>query len=146
MLPLTPNKHLLVVEDSPSQLDLITEALQHKSQDYYLHSVHNGEEALDFLYGRSNYTHAPRPDMIILDLNLPRINGWEMLSKIKADPRLKLIPVVVFTTSDADADILKCYSLEANCYVVKPKDVDEFFQFVQAIEYFWLKIATLPRG
>ena len=144
MITLNIQKHLLIVEDCQSQLELIKEALNYASKSYKLHSVHNGEEALNFLYRKHHYHQAPRPDVIILDLNLPRINGTELLTKIKGDFHLKTIPIVVFTTSDCPADILKTYRLQANSYVVKPHDVEQFFTFVQAIENFWLRIATLP--
>lgn len=144
MTTLKAQKHLLVVEDCQSQLDLIQEALDYESKSYKLHSVHNGEEALNFLYRKCHYDQAPRPDIIILDLNLPKIDGRELLTKIKGDFHLKTIPIVVFTTSDCPTDILNSYRLQANSYVVKPHDVEQFFAFVQAIENFWLRIATLP--
>lgn len=144
MITLKKQKHLLIVEDCQSQLELIQEALNYESKFYKLHSVHNGEEALNFLYRKRHYHQAPRPDVIILDLNLPRIDGTQLLTKIKGDCELKIIPIVVFTTSDCPADILNSYRLQANSYVVKPHDLEQFFTLVQAIENFWLRIATLP--
>jgi two-component system, chemotaxis family, response regulator Rcp1 len=101
-------------------------------------------EALDFLYKRGKFSSAPRPDLILLDLNLPRKNGREVLAEIKADPNLQAIPVVVLTTSNDEADILKSYNLHANCYVVKPVEFISFVQSVQSIRQFWFSVVTLP--
>jgi two-component system response regulator len=109
-----------------------------------IHVVEDGIQALDFLYKRGNYASAPRPDLILLDLNLPRKNGREVLAEIKADPDLRTIPIVVLTTSNADDDILKAYNLNANCYVVKPVGFDNFMKAMQSIRHFWFSVVTLP--
>ena len=109
-----------------------------------LYSVGDGVEAMDFLRTRGKHRHAPRPDLIILDLNLPRKDGREVLAEIKADEDLKRIPVVVLTISQAEEDILKSYNLHANCYISKPIDLDQFLKVVRSVEDFWLTIVKLP--
>lgn len=147
-LPFSRQKFLaraiLLVEDRQSDIDLIEEAIQESEVSYTLYVVKNGEEALDFLYKKKQYYKVPRPELILLDLNLPRINGRELLSIIKADPKLKLIPVVVLSTSNSPGDITESYALHANCYITKPSDLDQFFAVVQAIVRFWFTAATLP--
>lgn len=106
--------------------------------------VNDGVQALDFLYRRGEYTSAARPDIILLDLNLPRMDGQEVLSQIKADDKLKNIPVVVLTTSSSEEDILKSYALHANCYITKPVDLEQFTKVVMSIEEFWFSIVKLP--
>jgi two-component system response regulator len=109
-----------------------------------LHFVSDGIEAMDFLYGRGKYKGIGRPDLIILDLNLPRKDGREVLAEIKSDKTLKLIPVVVMTISQADEDVLKSYNLHANCYVTKPIDLNQFTKVIRSIESFWFSIVKLP--
>jgi CheY-like chemotaxis protein len=135
---------ILLVEDSPSDADLTVEALSDGKVLNNLHWVEDGVEALAFLRRQGKYSDAPRPDLILLDLNLPKKDGREVLSQIKADPHLKLIPVVVLTTSAAERDILKTYELNANCYVTKPIDLEQFICVVKLIEMFWLAVVKLP--
>jgi len=136
---------LLLVEDNPGDVRLTQEALKEGSLPVHLSVARDGVEALDFLRHRAPFGDAPTPDLILLDLNLPRKNGREVLSEIKSDPLLKRIPVLVMTTSRADQDIQKAYSLNANCYITKPMDLDEFLRIVKSIEDFWLKTVTLPK-
>lgn len=135
---------ILLVEDEPGDVRLTIEAMRQAKVRNTLHVAEDGIEALDFLYKRESFANAPRPDLILLDLNLPRKDGREVLSVIKADPNLRQIPVVILTTSGADTDILKCYSLHASCYVTKPVDLNQFLQVVKSIEDFWLTIVRLP--
>lgn len=135
---------ILLVEDSPGDVRLTREALREARVANNLHVVGDGAEAMDFLTRSGRHTGAPRPDMILLDLNLPKMGGREVLARIKGDEELKRIPVIVLTTSDAEADILDSYGLHANCYLVKPVDVDRFFEQVRTIEGFWLSIVKLP--
>lgn len=121
------------------------EALQEFQPRYQLHVVTDGEAALAFLKQEGKYKRAPRPDLILLDLNLPKLNGRELLSVIKADPQLKLLPVVVLTTSANTQDILQSYALHANCCITKPGDLDQFIEAVQITIKFWLTIAALPK-
>lgn len=138
------SREILLVEDMSSHRDLILEALEEKNTQHKVHTVKNGEEALHFLYQKNKYLHAPRPDLIVLDLNMPRINGHELLAIIKKDQYLKSIPAVVFTTSASKEDVLKTYALSANCYVTKPANLDNFFQVVQTMISFWCHSVTLP--
>jgi CheY-like chemotaxis protein len=135
---------ILLVEDSPSDADLTEEALSDGKVLNHLHWVEDGVEALAFLRRQGKYTKAPRPDLILLDLNLPKKDGREVLAQIKADPSLKLIPVVILSTSAAERDILKTYELNANCYVTKPIDLEQFISVVKLIEEFWLALVKLP--
>ena len=135
---------ILLVEDSPSDADLTEEALSDGKVLNHLHWVEDGVEALAFLRRQGKYTKAPRPDLILLDLNLPKKDGREVLAQIKADPSLKLIPVVILSTSAAERDILKTYELNANCYVSKPIDLEQFISVVKLIEEFWLALVKLP--
>ncbi|HEY9742023.1 MAG TPA: response regulator [Coleofasciculaceae cyanobacterium] len=146
MNPNTPMRpvEILLVEDSPSDADLTVEALSDGKVLNNLHWVEDGVEALAFLRRQGKYNNAPRPDLILLDLNLPKKDGREVLAQIKVDPQLKLIPVVVLTTSAADRDIFKTYELNANCYVTKPIDLDQFISVVKLIETFWLAVVKLP--
>jgi chemotaxis family two-component system response regulator Rcp1 len=134
---------LLVVDDSSSDARLVQEALRDESSTR-VSVVENGTLALDFLHKVKTYVHAPSPDLILLDLNLPGLDGREVLAKIKKDRVLGIIPVIVFTTSGTQQDIDKAYELRANCYITKPLDVSVFFQTVKAISNFWLKSAKLP--
>jgi len=135
---------ILLVEDNPGDVRLTQEALREAKVRNNLHVVSDGEEALKFLYRRDGYSDAPRPDIILLDLNLPKKNGQEVLAEIKADPGLRRIPVVILTTSKAEEDILKSYDLHANCYVTKPVDFEQFIRVIQSIQEFWLTVVKLP--
>ncbi len=135
---------ILLVEDNPGDADLAIDALGHGKLKNNLHVVTDGEAAMSFLKKEAPYQDAPRPDIILLDLNLPKKDGREVLAEVKEDPQLKRIPVVVLTTSQAEEDILKTYSLHANCYLAKPLHVEQFFKLVRSIENFWLSIVVLP--
>lgn len=135
---------ILLVEDSPDDALLMKEALKGGRITHSLHVVVNGVEALDFLHQRGRFAEAVRPDIILLDLNLPRKDGREVLAEVKADPDLKKIPVVVITTSNSEEDILKSYNLHANCYIQKPLGWGQFLEAVRAIENFWFGIVKLP--
>ena len=135
---------VLLVEDDPGDVDLIRECLQEAKIALDLSVVTDGVVAINFLRQEGQYAGAPRPDLILLDLNLPKLDGREVLHIIKNDPGLKSIPVVVLTTSDLDEDILRSYDLGANCYVTKPVGLKEFIKIVHAIESFWFTIVKLP--
>lgn len=135
---------ILLVEDSPGDVRLTEEILRDAKIANDLHVVTDGEDAMDFLRGIGAHADAPRPDVMLLDLNLPRKDGREVLAEIKADPVLRRIPVIVLTTSSADEDVLHSYDLNANCYITKPIDLDEFISVVRSIEDFWLSIVRLP--
>jgi two-component system, chemotaxis family, response regulator Rcp1 len=137
---------ILLVEDSPSDTDLTLEALKDFKVRNHVSVVEDGVQAMQFLRRQGPYAQAPRPDLIMLDLNLPRKDGREVLADIKNDDRLKTIPIVVLTTSHADQDILRAYQLNANCYINKPVDFNQFLDVVRAIESFWLFVVTLPPG
>lgn len=135
---------ILLVEDSPTDVLMTREALQYGKILNNLHVVENGVDAMSFLRRQGTHATAPRPDVILLDLNLPRKDGREVLAEIKADPALKIIPVVVLTTSKAEEDVLKAYGLHANCYITKPVDFPRFAEVVRSIEQFWFTVVTLP--
>jgi two-component system response regulator len=135
---------ILLVEDSPTDALFAKEALEHSKVCNNLHTVSDGVEALAFLRRQRIYTQAPRPDLILLDLNLPKMDGRELLKEIKQDEAFKRIPVVVLTTSKDEADVLKAYGLHANCYIVKPVDFEKFAEVVKTIESFWFAVVTLP--
>jgi len=135
---------LLLVEDSPTDALLMQEALRHAKIPSNVHVVEDGEEALAFLRHDGLYAQAPRPDLILLDLNLPRKDGREVLAEIKREPALKSIPVVVLTTSRDEQDVLHAYDLHASCYITKPMDFSRFTDIVQSIEHFWFAVVTLP--
>ena len=135
---------ILLVEDSPSDTDLTVEALAAAKVTNRLSIVEDGVQAMEFLHREGQYAEAPRPDLILLDLNLPRKDGREVLAEMKADPKLAAIPVVVLTTSQAEQDILRSYDLHANCYITKPVDFHQFLEVVEAIEGFWLSVVKLP--
>jgi chemotaxis family two-component system response regulator Rcp1 len=135
---------ILMVEDNPGDVRLTREALKGGKIWNQLHVVEDGVAALDFLRRNPPHQDAPRPDLILLDLNLPKKDGREVLAAIKADESLKLIPVVILTTSQAEEDVIRAYALNANCYVTKPVDFLQFTRIVQAIESFWLTVVTLP--
>ena len=136
--------HILLVEDSASDTMLIRRSFARSKLDHTLYCVEDGEKAIAFLKRDGEYQQVTRPDLIILDLNLPRLDGREVLAKIKEDPDLKRIPVIVLTTSNAEQDIMRSYELHANCYIVKPFDVYDFLQIANFIEQFWLSTVTLP--
>jgi chemotaxis family two-component system response regulator Rcp1 len=135
---------ILLVEDNPGDVRLTQEALQEGKVRINMVSVADGEEAIDFLRQKGRYPHAFRPDLILLDLNLPKKSGFEVLEDIKNDEALKSIPAVVLTTSQAEEDILKSYQLHANAFISKPVDLIQFLSVVKAIEDFWIEIVRLP--
>lgn len=135
---------ILLVEDNPGDVRLTVEAFKEGKVLNNLRIVEDGLEAMAFLRRAAKYAKAPRPDLILLDLNLPKKDGREVLTEIKEDPSLKCIPVVVLTTSRAEEDIIKTYSFHANCYITKPVDLDQFISVVRSIEDFWLTIVKLP--
>jgi len=135
---------ILMVEDNPGDVRLTREALKDHKVWNELHVAEDGVAALDFLYRRPPHEHAPRPDLVLLDLNLPKKDGREVLAAIKGDEQLKTIPVVILTTSQAEEDVIRAYQLSANCYVTKPVDFEQFTRIVRAIEHFWLTVVTLP--
>ena len=137
---------ILLVEDNPGDVGLTRETLKDSKLLNHMSVAENGVEALAFLRREGKYVNAPRPDLILLDLNLPKKDGREVLAEIKADERLRRIPVVVLTTSSAEKDILETYDLHANCYITKPVDLDQFIAVVKAIEEFWFTIVKLPQG
>jgi chemotaxis family two-component system response regulator Rcp1 len=135
---------ILLVEDSPSDAALTIEALKAGKIANKLTHMEDGVEAMDFLMRKGKYANAVKPDLIMLDLNLPRKDGREVLAEIKNDKYLKIIPIIVLTTSRSDEDILKSYQLNANCYITKPVDFTHFIKVVKSIENFWLTVVTLP--
>ena len=135
---------ILLVEDNPGDARLAEEALKESKVVNNLHIAKDGEEATDFLFNRGEFKNAPVPDLIFLDLNLPKKDGREVLSEIKADDKLRLIPVVVLTTSAADEDVIKSYNLHANCYVTKPLDFEQFKKAIISLNEFWFSIVKLP--
>jgi two-component system, chemotaxis family, response regulator Rcp1 len=135
---------ILLVEDSPADAGLTVEALKTAKIANNLSIAEDGEEAMDFLYRRGKHAKAPRPDLILLDLNLPRKDGREVLREIKTDPSLKRIPVVVLTTSKDERDVMGSYEAFANCYITKPVGFEQFMSVVQSVEGFWLAVVTLP--
>jgi CheY-like chemotaxis protein len=135
---------VLMVEDNQDDIDLTQEVLKETKVHINLSNARDGVEALAFLRRGEGYENAPRPDLILLDLNMPRKDGREVLEEIKKDDDLKEIPVVILTTSDLDEDIKRSYALHANCYVTKPVDLDQFIRVVQVIEDFWFTIVKLP--
>ena len=135
---------ILLVEDNPGDVNLTRIALADREINVHLSVVADGVEAMNFLHRRGEYHQSIHPDLILLDWNLPRKDGREVLLEIKADERLQRIPVVVLTTSQAEEDILKAYNLHANCYITKPVDFNQFVQIVQSIEDFWFTIVQLP--
>ena len=136
---------VLLVEDSPGDVRLTREAFKDAKVHINLHVAPDGADAMSFLRREGDHANVPRPDLILLDLNLPRKDGREVLAEIKEDPALKTIPVVILTTSASEADILRSYLLHANCYITKPVDLDGFLKVVQSIDNFWLSVVKLPR-
>jgi CheY-like chemotaxis protein len=141
-----PPTQILLVEDDPGDVVITTEALERAELVHELHTVSDGEAALDYLRRRGAYVGAARPDLVLLDLNLPRVDGREVLASAKADPDLRSIPIVVFSTSEAREDIQRSYDLQANAYVSKPVDFDAFVRVVRQIDDFFLGVARLPRA
>jgi chemotaxis family two-component system response regulator Rcp1 len=139
-----PTPQILLVDDNPADANLTCEVLATSERDSQITTVPDGEEALAFLHRIGKYDKVARPDLLILDLNLPRKDGRAVLAEVKADPELNEIPVVVFTTSRSDRDIERCYELGANCYVSKPGNLGQFFSAVRSIENFWFGYASLP--
>jgi CheY-like chemotaxis protein len=137
---------VLLVEDDPGDELITREAFEHNKLQNRLHVARDGEEGLNYLYQRGAYQDAPRPDLILLDLNLPKYDGRHLLEKIKSDPDLSRIPVVVLTTSSAEEDILRSYKLHANAYVTKPVDLDQFINAVRQIDEFFLQVVRLPHS
>lgn len=135
---------VLLVEDNPGDIRLTQEALKESKMDIHLDVVTDGEQAVDFLMKRGRFTEAVRPHIVLLDLNLPKKNGIEVLKEVKANDSLKKIPIIVLTTSDADHDISKAYSLHANCYLLKPVDFDDFAKAIRLIEAYWFNSVQLP--
>jgi two-component system, chemotaxis family, response regulator Rcp1 len=136
---------VLLVEDSPGDVRLTQEAFREANQTIHIHVANDGVEAMAFLRHQGSYVDAPRPDLILLDLNLPRMDGREVLAHIKEDDNLKAIPTVILTTSDAEADIVKSYQLRANCYLSKPVQLVDFETLVKSINDFWLTKVKLPQ-
>jgi two-component system, chemotaxis family, response regulator Rcp1 len=136
--------NVLLVEDNPGDVRLTMEALREAKMHNRVYVAQDGVEALAFLRKEGKYAEMPRPDLILLDLNLPRKNGREVLEEIKTDEDLKCIPVVVLTSSSAEQDVLRAYKLNANCYVTKPVDLDQFLSVVKSIEDFWMSVVKLP--
>jgi chemotaxis family two-component system response regulator Rcp1 len=135
---------ILLVEDNPGDVRLTLEAFKEGKVRNEISVVHDGVEALAFLRRQGQYADAQRPDVILLDLNLPKKDGYEVLAEIKQDSTLKRIPVVILTTSKAERDILETYYLHANCYVIKPIDLEQFITVIKSIESFWLNVVKLP--
>ena len=135
---------ILLVEDNEADVRLTREGIKEAKINNNLNVVYDGEEALEYLHRKGKYANATEPDLVLLDLNLPKKDGREVLQEIKSDERLKRIPVVVLTTSQAEQDILKSYNLHANCYVTKPIDLEQFIDVVKSIESFWFSIVKLP--
>jgi len=137
---------ILLVEDNPGDVRLAQEAFRDSKVRNTIHTVEDGVKAMEFLRKEGSYKNAPRPDLILLDLNLPRKDGREVLAEVKQDPELRRIPVVILTVSKAEEDVLKTYDLHANCYITKPIDLEQFLQVVKSVEDFWLTIVKLPPG
>ena len=142
--PLTSSIDILLVEDNAGDVFLIRNALADWSTHCNLYPVEDGEAAIKFLQQKGEYVNSPRPQLILLDLNLPKKDGREVLAEVKADPKLKHIPVIVMTASASEQDILRSYQLYANCYITKPSDLNRYNETLQAIETFWLTCAQLP--
>ena len=134
---------LLIIEDNPGDVRLIKEILKESEIDYRFNIAEEGDEGLDFLYRRGNYMHAARPDLILLDLNLPKKEGQDFLSKVKENIHFRDIPILIFTSSNAEKDILNAYNLHANCYLNKPVDLDHYTNVIQSIEKFWFLTNSL---
>lgn len=136
--------HILLVEDNEGDIVLTLEALKEGRLKNEVSVVRDGQEALDFLHRRGAYTEATVPELVLLDLNLPKIDGVEVLQNIKSDPVLRMIPVVVLTTSSSERDIVETYSHHANCYITKPVDLSKFMDVIKVLEDFWISVVRLP--
>jgi chemotaxis family two-component system response regulator Rcp1 len=136
--------HILLVDDDPGDVRLTLEALKRSKLYSSIDNVENGEEALAYLRRQGKYANAPNPDLILLDLNMPRKDGRETLDEIKSDPELRRIPVVILTTSSSEADVLKSYDLGANCFITKPVDLAQFMKVIHETESFWFAVVKLP--
>ncbi len=136
---------ILMVEDNPDDVELTMEALNGAKIRNNIHVVDNGLDTMAFLRKEDSYRDAPRPDLILLDLNMPWMDGREVLERLNGDPALALIPTVLLTTSEADEDVLQAYQLHANCYITKPLDFDQFVEIVRCIETFWFTVVRLPK-
>lgn len=137
---------ILLVEDSLMDIRLTQEAFREAKVRNNLNVVTDGEQALDYLYHRGSFEHASRPDLILLDLNLPKRDGREVLAEVKGDQSLKRIPVVILTTSQADEDIVRSYDLHVNCYITKPVDIHQFLDVIKSLNNFWLSVVALPEA
>ena len=137
---------ILMVEDNPADVELTKEAFSEGKLNNRLHVVNDGEEALDYLYKKGRFSDAETPDIILLDLNLPKLNGKQVLAEIKSDEALSFIPVIVLSSSEDNADIKAAYSLNANSFVTKPVAIDDFLEVVKGIEHFWVEIVKLPNN
>ena len=138
------SKIVLLVEDSPSDIFLTTEAIKEGIADLDIYTVHDGEEALDFLYRRGNHRSAPRPDIVILDINLPKMSGFDVLQEMNRDPSLEIIPVVILTTSSNQDDIVRSYRLHASSYLTKPVDAERLRDAILSFDNFWFSVVDLP--
>jgi CheY-like chemotaxis protein len=136
---------ILLVDDNLGDVVLTQEALKSATITNRVSTAHDGLEALEFLRRTGKFANAPRPDLILLDINMPRMNGCELLGEIRGDEKLKLLPVVILTSSEAEDDIRRAYGIGANCFVTKPADLDEMVKIVQSIDHFWTTVAKLPR-
>jgi chemotaxis family two-component system response regulator Rcp1 len=141
----TKISNVLLVEDSPGDVRLTQEAFHAANPSVYLHVANDGVEAMIFLRNQNGHANSPRPDMILLDLNMPRMDGRQVLAEIKKDEKLRTIPTVILTTSEAEADVSKSYQLQANCYLTKPVQLDAFEDLVKSINEFWLTTVRLPQ-
>lgn len=141
---MTRSRSILIVEDNPADVRLVVEGLRSGSAGYDISTVGDVKEALEYLHRQEPYTHAPRPDLVLLDLNLPKQSGHEVLDAMKSDPSLRRIPVVVLSMSRAHGDVEQVYHRYGNAYVLKPLDLDAFLGTIRSIEHFWFKTATLP--
>ncbi|MBV9266623.1 MAG: response regulator [Acidobacteriaceae bacterium] len=135
---------VLLVEDNPADVGLVEEAFREGRLNYELHVAEDGVAAMNFLRKQGQFAGAPQPEIILLDLNLPKKDGREVLAEVKNDPKLREIPVIVLTTSDDEADVHRAYGLHANCYLTKPVDIDDFIRKIRSIEDFWLTFVRLP--
>ena len=140
----TNSVEILLVEDNPGDVRLMVEALKETRVPSRLHLAEDGVQAMSFLRRKGVHLQSPRPDLVLLDLNLPKKDGREVLAEIKDDPKLRSIPVVVLTTSQAESDVLRSYELHANCYISKPVGLENFIRVIQSIEGFWLETVRLP--
>jgi CheY-like chemotaxis protein len=141
---LSSDLDILLIEDNPGDVRLTEEGFREAKALHNIHVVPDGEQAMAFLRQEGKFTNAPRPDLVLLDLNLPRKDGREVVSEVKQDAALRRIPVIVFTTSRAESDVLASYNAHANCYVTKPVDFDDFLEVIESIRRFWLTFAVLP--